>query len=164
MVIDCISAAPGRKQNTIERLLAIIDNIVINENGCKIWPRGINAAGYGHFSIRNKSYNVARLLYFIVFPDTNKNLVVRHKCDIRSCCNIDHLEIGTQKDNIQDIKKRKRGLFGNKYRFCKLTEEHVKEIRKRYVRGNGVNLAKEFNISPFTIYSIVKGINWRHLS
>ena len=100
------------KRNAIERLMEIIKSIPANQNGCKIWPMGINSSGYGHFSIKNKSYNVSRLLYKIINPGDYSGLVVRHKCDVRSCCNIDHLEVGTQKDNIHDIRKRNRGLFG----------------------------------------------------
>lgn len=42
--------------------------------------------------------------------------VVRHKCDVPLCCNPDHLEIGTQKQNIHDAIER--GLFkpGTYYR------------------------------------------------
>ncbi len=152
------------KRNEIERMLAIIKKITPNSNGYKIWPMGINSSGYGHFSIKNKSYNVSRLLFKTVFPGDYKRKVIRHKCDIRSCCNIDHLECGTQKDNIHNIIKRNRGLFGNKHRHCKLSENQVIKIRKRYIKGDGVQLAKEFGISQFTIYSIVKFVNWRHLS
>lgn len=153
-----------RRRNSIADMLDIISKIIPNKNGCKIWPRGINSAGYGHFSIKDRSYNVSRLLFQITYPDNYKGFVIRHKCDVRSCCNIEHLEKGTQKDNIQDIKNRNRNLFGNKHRHCKLSEDQVMEIRRRYTKGNGVQLAKEFGVSQFTIYSIVKFVNWRHLS
>ena len=100
------------KSNYLKKMMEIVSSIPIDKNGCKIWPMGINSSGYGHFSIKNKSYNVSRLLYKTINPGEYKGLVVRHKCDNRACCNIDHLEIGTQKDNIHDIKKRNRGLFG----------------------------------------------------
>ncbi len=104
----------GGIPNTIHILIDLIDKIIPDSNGCKIWPMGINSAGYGHFSIKNKCYNVSRLLYKTLFPGDYKGKVIRHKCDVRSCCNIEHLECGTQKDNIHDIIKRNRGFFGKK--------------------------------------------------
>jgi hypothetical protein len=44
---------------------------------------------------------------------------------------------------------------------AKLTTEKVREIRKRYVRGNGQHLANEFGISFQSISKIVLGIAWR---
>ena len=40
------------------------------------------------------------------FGEIPKGMVIRHKCDNPNCCNIEHLEIGTQKDNIEDMIKR----------------------------------------------------------
>ena len=112
MIIDCISDCMyiirhEPRRNSIQDMLEIIKKIVPNTNGCKIWPMGINSSGYGHFSIKDKSYNVSRLLYYSLNPNMPKNMVVRHKCDVRSCCNIHHLEIGTQKENILDASIRK---------------------------------------------------------
>lgn len=153
----------SKKLNTLDKFLHIIDSIPINENGCKIWPMGINSAGYGSYSMKDRSYNVSRLIYTSLTPGDYKGKVIRHKCDVRSCCNIDHLECGTQKDNIHDIIKRNRGLFGNNHRHCKLNIDQVLDIRRRYIKGNCFKLAKEFNVSPFTIYSIVKRVNWSHI-
>lgn len=50
-------------------------------------------------------------------------LVVRHKCDNKMCVNPDHLEIGTQKDNIADMinRGRKAIIAGDDHYFGKRT-------------------------------------------
>lgn len=41
-------------------------------------------------------------------------MVVRHKCDVKSCCQISHLELGTQKENARDaVTRQKRGCGVN---------------------------------------------------
>jgi hypothetical protein len=121
MIIDCISdfirtrKKPKKsfreirpKANCVVSFLQFIEKITPNENGCRIWPLGISHTGYGVFSINDFTYSVPRLLYNTLKDGyTGDGLVVRHKCDNRACCNIDHLEIGTQSDNLMDASKKK---------------------------------------------------------
>lgn len=51
--------------------------------------------------------------WIIHFGPIPEGLLVRHKCDIGTCVNPDHLELGTQKDNMQDASKR--GRIRNQY-------------------------------------------------
>jgi hypothetical protein len=152
-----------RRRNSIDDMLKIIDLIKVNESGCKIWPMGINSAGYGHFSIKDKSYNVSRLLYKTTYPGEYTGLVVRHKCDNRACCNIEHLEIGTQSENLMDASKRKRLRFGSENNKTHLKEEQVLEMRKLYPSKSTLELAKLYNTSPGTIRDAIIGKTWKHL-
>lgn len=54
--------------------------------------------------------------------------VIRHKCDNTRCVNPEHLEIGTQQDNIRDTRIRGRVAHPRK-----LTYEQVLEIRTKCV-------------------------------
>jgi len=163
MIIDCISDKRSLKTNTIERFLYIISQIQPDENGCKVWPMGINSDGYGHFSIKDKSYNVSRLLYKTIYAGEYKEQVVRHKCDNRACCNIEHLEIGTQKDNILDASKRNRLRVGERNNKSILNDEKVLYIRKEYPKKSTSELSKELGINPSCINSAICGKTWAHL-
>lgn len=52
---------------------------------------------------------------------------------------------------------------------AKLTEEIVREIKRRYVKGsvgpdNTVSMAKEFGVNQRVIWQIVTGRSWKHVS
>jgi len=51
-----------------------------------------------------------RLAWYLTKGDINKGLFVLHRCDNRKCCNPDHLFLGTQKDNMDDMHAKNRGV------------------------------------------------------
>lgn len=47
---------------------------------------------------------------------------------------------------------------------AKLNEDDVREIRKRHKEGETQKkLAKEYNISPATVWSVVTRYTWKHV-
>jgi hypothetical protein len=92
----------------IDRLLRRIE--IVPESGCWIWMGSVDKYGYGRMSSKFgqsplKTYRVSYELFVGEIPN---GFLVRHKCDIPSCVNPYHLEIGTQKDNARDTSKRGR--------------------------------------------------------
>lgn len=80
--------------------------------------------------------------------------MVRHKCDNPSCVNPEHLELGTQLDNMQDCKKRGRMSMppvarGKDNHKTKLTEEQVAFIVKSDKSNR--ELAEMFGVSQTAI-------------
>ncbi len=76
---------------------------------CWNW-NGATSRGYGIMSTRHnhapaKAYRVSWYLHFGPIPE---GMVIRHKCDNPACVNPSHLEIGSQKDNVQDTVARGR--------------------------------------------------------
>ena len=49
-----------------------------------------------------------RYSYYLAKGDIPKGLVIRHTCDNPNCINPDHLILGTQTDNVEDIYDRDR--------------------------------------------------------
>ena len=153
-----------RKTNCIVSFLRIIENITPDINMCKNWPMGISKTGYGVYSIDNITYSVHRLLFTTLNSEVDcDGFVIRHKCDNRSCCNIDHLEIGTQSENIMDASRRKRLLLGEKNNMSRLTESQVIEIRNSYPEKSTVDLAKIYGVAPGNIRDAITGRTWAYL-
>lgn len=81
------------------------------DSGCWEWRGRRNWNGYGVVSLARRDLSDARVhrlmfeRYYGPIPD---GMVIRHKCDNPPCSNPDHLELGTQNDNVQDMKDRGR--------------------------------------------------------
>ena len=80
----------------------ILDNIIVNEEGCWVWKRSTNSAGYGQLTENKKYWLAHRYSYSCVNQDLKTTDVVRHICHNPKCCNPDHLVVGTHKDNWHD--------------------------------------------------------------
>lgn len=147
---------------------SIEQNTIRNANGCLDFTGPIKSGGYGRVCIGSGKYRpahrVAWELHHGVIPD---GMCVLHKCDRPICCDVSHLFLGTQADNIADMmaKKRNRQVYGENANRTKLTENEVLQIKmKLNEKILAKEIAKEFNISIATIRDINKGRSWRHLN
>ena len=126
--------------------------------GCWSWTAYKNPDGYGRYSVNTKMVMAHRHAWTLVNGAIPAGLVVRHKCR-GACVNPDHLELGTRKQNGEDMIRDGTSTRGTKHPSCKLTEDQVRQIRARKDEGC-VTLGKEFNISRKTISKILTGKNW----
>lgn len=82
--------------------------------------------------LQHKAHRVAYMLHHGVRLDVgtgSKGVVVRHKCDVKNCVNPDHLELGTQQDNINDKLERGRS-YNPKLADCRCSICHEKGHRR----------------------------------
>ena len=129
---------------------------------CWEWT-GTRVKGYGSFKMDFKTHQSHVLAYKLTKGNPG-GLYVRHLCNNKACCNPDHLELGTQADNMQDAIKADVMRRGSQVSWSKLTESDVTYIRQKLAtgkRGIGVQLATELNVDPTTIYKIKAGTNWK---
>jgi len=160
-----MSGKKGSKHINCEKhFMEIISSILINENGCKIWPLGIDKDGYGYYTIKGKMYISHRFLYGILNPGDYQGLVVMHSCDNRACCNIDHLSIGTPSQNTLDMVQKKRHVKGSLVGTSKLTEVQAQEIRSKYPEKSTPQLAKQYGVCKQTICNIINGVTFINCS
>lgn len=142
-------------QKEIEKFWSKIDkersSIFYKGKRCWEWTLSCDTSGYGQMSINGKAQLVHRMSYEIHFGSFDKRLHVLHGCDNRRCVNPSHLWLGTNKDNVDDmnLKGRHANFQGELNPSCKLSDEQVYELRRRYESGEKhiASLAREFGIS-----------------
>lgn len=140
-------------------------------NGCiECISHSKDTCGYTRIRYNGKHERLFRVIYQIKYGEIPKGMLIRHKCDNPSCCNIEHLEIGTPKDNVADMIERgtskihfpKPKLQGVKNASSKLNEEQVKEI---YLSNlSSYKLAKQYGVSKVTILLIKHKKMWSWLT
>jgi hypothetical protein len=154
----------GRKTGSLEeRLLA---KRKLTESGCWEFTGSYTNSGYGMIGIGKReegiilSHRASYQLFIGAIPD---GMYVLHTCDNRKCFNPDHLFIGTQQDNMDDMesKGRRVSLYGADSPNVKLTYEQVLEIRQRHIpRVNTRELAEEFGITRQYVGQLISNF-WR---
>lgn len=137
--------------------------------GCHIWQNAKDKNGYGLFTVTRprivmrRAHRVAYEHY--VGPLVGK-LFVLHRCDNPSCVNPDHLFLGTNQDNMDDMKAKGRApkTLGEISGNTRFTEEDVLAIRARYASGvRKVTLAREYKVNSSCIWKIVNRQRWAHI-
>lgn len=136
------------------------------EDDCLIWTARRTADGYGSVSINNKEYLAHRVAWLVARGPIPNGLCVCHKCDTPACINAEHLFLGTQADNMADMKAKGRGRnsTGENNPKAKLNPDSVRKIRERVAAGvDSRDIADEFGIYRSTVYKIASGETWRHV-
>lgn len=131
----------------------------VNDYGCWICTSHFhNKNGYYPFQYQNKKTLLHRLTYCLhnnldihTFPTET---VCRHKCDNPSCINPEHIELGTQVENLNDAKIRGRlnPAKGEKSGVSKFSDETVLEIFNH--PGTQNEIAEKYGVSKRTISRI----------
>jgi len=80
-------------------------------SGCWLWEGAQNNRGYGYIGLSGaKGGNVLahRSMWELTNGPIPDGLWVLHRCDVRICCNPDHLFLGTPLDNMRDMHAKGR--------------------------------------------------------
>lgn len=125
----------------------------------------VNNNGYGQIRHNGKTMLAHRVAYELITGE-EPNGVLLHTCDTPLCCNPEHLTVGTQMDNLQDMRNKGRGVNhphvpGEKCGMSKLTDTKVKEIRSSDLTQR--QLATIYGVSQPTIGKILRRETWRHV-
>lgn len=159
-----------RVSNTLDRFLQKI--APIDKNGCMLWTGNQYWDGYGKFHIREiqdgqpywKTVRAHRYAWELKNGPIPIGIYVCHKCDNPLCINVEHMFLGTQKDNLSDMASKKRSTIGTKNPMAKLTDNDIKDIRKMYKDGKTQqHIAKIYSLSRSNVGLIVTHETWKHV-
>ncbi len=152
---------------------------------CWLWTKS-SRSGYGQFSFGGKGANrqlvANRVALFLQTGIDPGPLLACHSCDIRLCCNGEHLFAGTHAENSADAVKKGRWPTGDrsparlhpekmahgaKNGSCthsKIKPSQIVEIREAYAAGESQpKLARAFGVRQSTISRIVTRKRWKHI-
>jgi hypothetical protein len=126
---------------------------------CQLWAGPVSKHGYGHINIYGKKI-ATHILACEIKEGKHRpiDLVTRHLCGNKLCCNPDHLEFGTFQDNSIDNVKHGKSQ-------AKLTEEIVREIRQTLGKDNLTKKqrANKYGISVTNLSYVEKNRIWKHV-
>ena len=133
---------------------------------CVVWEHAVsnnNVKGGQHprFCINGKNILLTRLLYLNYCGDIPDDAPwVLHKCDTNGrCINLNHLYLGTPKQNSADCKAHgnSAGTFSGK-----LTKDQVLQIKKEVSTPSMDKIiAQKFQVNYMTISRIRRGLIWK---
>ncbi len=87
---------------------------VKKQSGCWLWTKGLTGKGYGGFCVRGFTVRAHRAAYAMTFGSFDPMLYVCHRCDNPTCCNPEHLFLGTLQDNHADMCAKGRIAKGDR--------------------------------------------------
>lgn len=136
----------------------------IPEAGCWVWMGSTQVRGYGELISNKRKYLAHRASYEAFVGKIPKGMYVCHACDNVSCVNPNHLFLGTQKQNLEDMASKGRSTRGSKNPMSKLNETQVKLIKLALAEGmTSSMLAAMYQTTPSNIQLIATGKRWNHV-
>ena len=139
-------------------------------NDCWGW-NGSYRAGYGSVNLwkdgRKTTEGAHRVSYQLHVGQIPPGMFVCHTCDNRVCSNPNHLFLGTNADNMRDMRAKGRWRIidparGERISLAKLTAADIRAIRAD-TNTNNHRTAARYGVAPQTIWKIRHHLTWRHI-
>lgn len=132
--------------------LYFVSRVTVTSDGCWEWLGAKCPKGYGRLKIGGRKGRVTtahRYAWLLTYGDPGE-LCVLHDCDNSSCCNPDHLHLGTIRDNNIEMRER-----GRQYQL--VPPSLYPNIVDRYQSGETqTSIATEFGVDRTTIGLILR--------
>ena len=105
-------------------------------DGCIPWLGYKTAKGHGVIqtaSTGSRKTCAHRIAWVLKHGDLAPKILVLHRCDNPSCVNVDHLFLGSAKENTADMVSKKRHMWRNPLPWQKLNAvdgERIRDLRR----------------------------------
>lgn len=133
----------------------------VTATGCIEWIGSKDDDGYGVLKLSRSVEHphglnqfAHRVAWAVKHGDAG-SMHVLHSCDNPACCNVDHLFLGTNTDNIHDRMKKGRSvtkLDAKKVAYLKVSDKSQSD------------LAREVGTCQTNVSSIKRGRTWAHVT
>lgn len=132
-------------------------------SGCWLYEGRVNKYGYGKIGGRKRiTYATHRVSYQHYVGTIPEGMLVCHKCDTPSCCNPNHLFLGSNADNVADRTSKRRDARGSGHGMALLDEGKATEIFGHLMAGDTLaSIAKRYGVSISTINAMKRGRTWQ---
>lgn len=138
---------------------------VRGQEACWPWKGRRDADGYGRVQHAGRDQQAHRVSWELSCGPIPAGLCVLHKCDVPPCVNPDHLWLGTNAENLADMRVKGRAASGSRNGRAKLTEADVRAIRVSLATGCAQRaIATGYGVSRGLIGMIASRDRWRHIS
>lgn len=136
---------------------------VPKSSGCIEWSGTTSSHGRPTLVVGNKKQLVSRLVWTQKHGEVPEGRLVRHLvCRNPMCINIDHLAVGTSKDNADDRERDGTTVRGSDHPRAKLTEKQILAIHSS--NNTYRQLADQYGVSKSQIARIKTGESWKQVS
>lgn len=131
--------------------------------GCWLWTGVVDRCGYGKLG-HELAHRISWRLHKGAI--SSSKTYVCHSCDTPACVNPAHLFLGSQRENMADMRLKGRASRrpGEANPRATLTDDQVLAIRTKRAEGQHLKrIAAEFGTTISTVFNIAKRNTWRHL-
>lgn len=145
--------------------------LVEDDNGCQNWTGGMHRQGYGMASIydtskQNRVMNVAHRVAMMLHLGrelTRDEFIVHEFCDSQTCCNPEHMIVGTAHDRNR-VQYQKGRRHEQKIKKQNRNYKYPDEMM-RFIRDNPVEASmKKYNLKRSQLWFLkerfTKGYKW----